>query len=81
MMMEKTDNMTDMCNEPMMAPVAGSEEFEEPSIPYGVDFGYPRTLDELKAELHVSQAERSDTSKWMTSQEFWTEMRHDLSWL
>jgi hypothetical protein len=42
---------------------------------------YPRTLDELKAELHVSQAERSDASKWMTSQEFWTEMRHDLSWL
>lgn len=79
--MKTTDNMTDVCNEPMMAPVVDGIVFEEPSIPYEVDFGYPRTLDELKSELHEAQVERNDPSKWMTSQEFWAEMRHDLSWL
>ena len=64
------DDMTDMCNEPVMAPVADTVVCEEPSIPYEVDFGYPRTLDELKSELHEAQAERNDPSKWMTSQEY-----------
>ena len=79
--MKTTDNMTDMCNEPVMAPVADTVVCEEPSIPYEVDFGYPRTLDELKSELHEAQAERNDPSKWMTSQEFWIEMHRDLQWL
>lgn len=79
--MKSTDYTTDMCNEPALAPVADTVDFVEPEIPRDVDFGYPRTLDELKSELHESLAERKDSSKWMSSEEFWTEMRHDLSWL
>lgn len=79
--MKSTDCTTDMCNEPALAPVADAVEFEEPEIPCDVVWGYPRTLNELKSELHESLAERKDSSKWMSSEEFWTEMHRDLSWL
>ena len=79
--MKSTNHTPDLCNEPALATVADTLEHEEPGIPYEVDFGFPRTLDELKSELRESHAQRLDSSKWMSSDEFWTEMRRELPWL
>lgn len=81
MNMEHTGHISDTCKEPALASVANTLEYEEPEIPCNVDFGFPRSIAELKTELHESLAERKDASKWMTSNEFWTEMHRDLAWL
>ena len=71
----------DTCCEPMAATVIDTAKWNESEIPYEVDFGFPRSIEELKAELTNSLAERSDPSKWMTDKEFWAEMKRDLAWL
>ena len=35
-----------------------------------VDFGYPRTLEEVNAALDKADDERNDLTKWITSIEF-----------
>ena len=81
--MEQDDNIG-MCCEPESEYAVATDEWEnwdEPEIPYEVDFGYPRTLEELKASLHESMSHRDDPSYWITDNEFWSEMKKDLPWL
>ncbi|MBR1484861.1 MAG: hypothetical protein IJ612_04125 [Prevotella sp.] len=47
----------------------------------GVDFGYPRTLEEVEAELEKAEAERNDPSKWITSEEFHRRLEQKYPWL
>ena len=47
----------------------------------GVDFGYPRTLEEVEAELEKAEAERNDPSKWVTSEEFHRRLEQKYPWL
>ena len=73
-----------VCCEPMTGTATATdkwEDWEEPEIPYEVDFGYPRTIEELKASLHESMKHFDDPSYWITDEEFWSEMKKDLPWL
>jgi len=47
----------------------------------GVDFGYPRTLEEVNAVLDKADAERQDPSKWITSVEFHNRLEQKYPWL
>ncbi|MBQ8705297.1 MAG: hypothetical protein IJ548_03235 [Paludibacteraceae bacterium] len=47
----------------------------------GVDFGYPRTLEEVEAALEQAEAERNDPTKWVTSQEFHQRLEQKYPWL
>ena len=81
--MEQDDNI-DVCCEPVTASAVATDEWEnweEPEIPYEVDFGYPRTVEELKADVEKAWEERNDSSKWLTHEEFWAKLKHDLPWL
>ncbi len=44
------------------------------------DLGYPRTLEELKAELHRADAECDDPTKWVTSEQMWAEIHQKFPW-
>ena len=50
-------------------------------IPCDVDFGYPRTTEEVRAEAEEALCERHDESKWMTNDAFWAAMKQDLPWV
>lgn len=47
----------------------------------GVDFGYPRTLEEVNAVLDKADAERRDPSKWITAIEFHNRLEQKYPWL
>ena len=47
----------------------------------GVDFGYPRTLEEVNAALDKADTERRDPSKWITSVEFHNRLEQKYPWL
>ena len=46
-----------------------------------VDFGYPRTIQELHAALDLADEERNDPSKWISSIEFHQRLEMKYSWL
>ena len=78
------DLATDMCCEPGATTAVATDEWEnwdEPEIPYEVDFGYPRTVEELRASVREAMKHRDDPSYWITDEEFWAEMKQDLPWL
>ena len=45
------------------------------------DFGYPRTLEEMKDALDMADAERDDPSKWITAVEFHNRLEQKYPWL
>ena len=47
----------------------------------GKDFGYARTLEEMKLALDEADAERTDPTKWITPAEFHTRMENKYPWL
>ena len=82
MMNEEYNESIDMCCEPIPATATMTdEEWNEPEIPYEVDFGYPRTVEELRASVREAMKHRDDPSYWITDEEFWAEMKKDLPWL
>lgn len=46
-----------------------------------VDFGYPRTIQELQAALDLADEERNDPSKWISSIEFHQRLEKKYPWL
>ena len=46
-----------------------------------VDFGYPRTIQELQAALDLADEERNDPSKWVSSIEFHQRLEEKYPWL
>ncbi|MBQ7509441.1 MAG: hypothetical protein IJT53_00790 [Prevotella sp.] len=46
-----------------------------------VDFGYPRTLEEVNAALDKADDERNDSTKWITSIEFHNRLEQKYPWL
>ena len=46
-----------------------------------VDFGYPRTLEEVNAALDKADDERNDSTKWTTSIEFHNRLEQKYPWL
>ncbi len=83
MTMEQEYN-ADRCCEPATAPAVATDEWEnleEPEIPYEVDFGYPRTIDELKAEVERAVSERNDPSKWISHDAFMHRLEQRFPWL
>lgn len=56
----------------------------EPEIDYNfgfVDFGYPRTLEEVNVALDKADDERNDSTKWITSIEFHNRLEQRYPWL
>ena len=47
----------------------------------GVDFGYPKTLEEVEAVLEKAEAERHDPTKWVSSEEFHHRLEQKYPWL
>jgi|GEM_PF-1190509 len=47
----------------------------------GMDFGYAKTIDELKTALEKAEAERNDPTKWITSEEFHQRLEQKYPWL
>ena len=45
------------------------------------DFGYPHTIEELDAALDEADAQRNDSSKWISSVEFHTRLENKYPWL
>lgn len=82
--MEQEFDNTGVCCEPGSATAVATDEWDEwedPEIPCEVDFGYPRTIEEMKASLHDAMEHLNDPSYWVTDEEFWSEMKKDLPWL
>ena len=48
--------------------------------PRGHDFGLPRTILELKAELENAENEMNDPDKWCSSEEVWADIRRTFPW-
>lgn len=46
----------------------------------GHDFGLPRTILELKAELEEAENEMDDPDKWCSSEEVWADIRQTFPW-
>jgi hypothetical protein len=46
-----------------------------------VDFGYPKTFEEVEAELEKAETERDDPSKWVTSEAFHHRLEQKYPWL
>jgi hypothetical protein len=56
----------------------------EPQVDFnfgGIDFGYPRTLEEVNAALDKADAERQDPEKWTTAIEFHNRLEQKYPWL
>lgn len=74
--------------EMLMVPRSGKEADgdaeKETDIDYnfgGVDFGYPKTLEEVEAALEKAEAERNDPTKWTTFPKFLSEFKQEhQSW-
>ena len=78
------DYITDVCCEPGTATAVATDEWEnweEPEIPYEVDFGYPRTVEELRASVRETTKHLDDPSYWITMDDFWNELKQDFPWL
>ena len=45
------------------------------------DFGYARTLEELEVALDEADAERDDSSKWISSASFHSRLENKYPWL
>lgn len=73
-----------VCCEPMTGTATATDEWEdweEPEIPYEVDFGYPRTVEELRAAVEKAHSQRNDPSKWITHEEFMGRLKKNFPWL
>ena len=46
-----------------------------------VDFGYPRTLEEVYEALDKADAERNNPSEWITNIEFHNRLEQKFPWL
>lgn len=46
-----------------------------------VDFGYPKTLEEVEEVLEKAEAERNDPTKWVSSDEFHHRLEQKYPWL
>jgi len=78
------DYNANMCCEPGTAPALATDESEnwvDPEIPYEVDFGYPRTVEELIAALEKAHSQINDPSKWITHEKFMDRLKQDFKWL
>ena len=70
-----------MANEPSLAEMPLTE-LKEVDYTFGNrNFGYPHTLEELDAALDVADAQRDDSSKWISSIEFHTRLESKYPWL
>ena len=55
-------------------------EEEDDDIDYnfgGIDFGYPKTFEEVEAELEKAEAERDDPTKWTTFPQFMSDFKRE----
>ena len=67
--------------EPSLAEMPLSE-LKEVDYTFGNrDFGYPHTIEELEAALDKADAQRNDSTKWITSIEFHTRLENKYPWL
>lgn len=46
----------------------------------GYDFGMPRTLEELEADLEQAEREMGDPDKWCTSEQMWADIKQTFPW-
>ena len=81
--MEEETNIlrTDVAGE---AVTAEYDTTEDTAVDYnfgGQDFGYPCTLEEVNAALDMADAERNDSTKWITSVEFHSRLEQKYPWL
>ena len=75
-MSEELTDRVEMCCEPLTA--TATDEWETPEIPYEADFGYPRTVEELKTALEKAHSQRNDPSKWITHEAFINRLKQVL---
>ena len=78
------DIITDICCEPGTVSAVATDErevWDEPEIPYEVDFGYPRTIEELKNALEKAHSQRNDPTKWITHEAFMSRLKQNCPWL
>ena len=47
----------------------------------GMDFGYPKTLEEVETVIEKAEAERNDPKKWVTSEAFHHRIEQKYPWL
>ncbi|MBQ7181047.1 MAG: hypothetical protein IJR87_07130 [Bacteroidaceae bacterium] len=84
-MEQDLDNTVGVCCEPMSSAMATATDewadWEEPEIPYEVDFGYPRSIEELKDALKKAHSQRNDPSKWITHEAFMGRLKQTFPWL
>ena len=70
-----------MAQEPSLAEMPLTE-LKEVDYAFGNrDFGYPHTFEELEAALDRADAQRNDSSKWVSSIEFHTRLEQKYPWL
>ena len=70
-----------MAQEPSLAEMPLTE-LKEVDYTFGSrDFGYPHTFEELEAALDRADAQRNDSSKWVSSIEFHTRLEQKYPWL
>ena len=84
--MEEANNQVGVASEPAAYyAVRGSHDNglldEDEYDCLGKDFGYARTLEELEVALDEADAERNDSTKWITAAEFHSRLENKYPWL
>lgn len=75
--------LTVLVNNILEQPASDFKE-DDDAIDYnlgGVDFGYPKTIEEVEAELELAEAERHDPTKWVSSENFHQRLEQRFPWL
>ena len=78
----KVDKHHDIANEPAALDNEALVSNFEVDYNFGnVDFGYPRTLEEVNEALDKADAERNNPSEWITNIEFHNRLEQKFPWL
>lgn len=79
---DEEDGSSLMASEPAIA-YATELITQDDDIDYNFgfhDFGLPRTLEDVRAELREAEAAWDDPTQWCTSEEMWAEIKKTFPW-
>lgn len=79
---EEEDGSCLTAHEPAVLQASKQDPVEE-GIDYNYgfhDFGYPRTIEELKIEIDEAEAHRDDPDYWISSEQMWADIKQEFPW-
>ena len=78
---DEEDGSSLNAHDPVVASALKAEEIDDMDYNFCYkDFGYPHTLEEVKADIAEAESEYNDPEKWITSEQLWAEIRQQFPW-